>query len=153
MTRLRGDDGALDGIGILALGIVAFIVGALFLANLWAIVDAKTIVTSAAREATRAAVEAPPEAGPSEVNELARSAGIGVIAGHGRAEARADIEALGPLSLARCAVITYEARYQLDLVSVPGLGGFGGSFTVSARHSEIVDPLRDGLIGEATCVS
>ena len=50
--------GAIAGIEALSFGMLLFVAGTLFIANIWAVIDAKLAVTSAAREATRAFVEA-----------------------------------------------------------------------------------------------
>jgi hypothetical protein len=44
-------------------------------------------------------------------------------------------------------------RYRVPLVHIPLLGGFGDGLTVAARHSELVDPYRNGLPGEASCAA
>ena len=58
-TRLAGDGGQVAGIEALPFGVLIFVVGALLVSNLWAVVDAKIVVDAAAREAVRAYVEAP----------------------------------------------------------------------------------------------
>ena len=57
--RLRGDHGVVGGIEVLPFGVLIFVVGSLLVANAWAVVDTKFMVTSAAREAARTYVEAP----------------------------------------------------------------------------------------------
>jgi hypothetical protein len=49
----------------------------------------------------------------------------------------------------RCARATFEASYAVPALSLPWVGGFGDGFRVTSRHSEIVDPYRDGVPGEA----
>ncbi len=39
----------------------------------------------------------------------------------------------------------------VPLVAIPLLGQAGNGITVTARHSEVVDPYRSGLPGTATC--
>jgi hypothetical protein len=41
--------------------------------------------------------------------------------------------------------------YPVPAISLPFIGGFGTGFTVKATHSEIVDPFRNGVPGEALC--
>ena len=48
---LRGDAGMVGGIEVLPFGVLIFVVGSLLVANAWAVVDTKFMVTSAAREA------------------------------------------------------------------------------------------------------
>ena len=60
VARLRGDSGAIGGIEVLPFGVLIFVVGSLLVANAWAVVDTKFMVTGTpAREAVRAYVEAP----------------------------------------------------------------------------------------------
>jgi hypothetical protein len=43
------------------------------------------------------------------------------------------------------------ATYHVPALPLPWIGGFGDGFDVSSRHSERVDPFRDGIEGEAAC--
>ena len=61
-TRCSGDRGQIAGIEAIPFGVLLFIVGALLVANAWAVIDVKMTVTSAAREAARTYVEAPDHA-------------------------------------------------------------------------------------------
>src|SRR5919202_3284931 len=56
----RDEAGQLAGGEALPFGVLVFVFGVLLIANAWAVVDAKLAVSAAAREATRAYVEAPP---------------------------------------------------------------------------------------------
>ncbi len=51
-----------------------------------------------------------------------------------------------PLTLDRCATITFEVSYEVPVVALP-LISWGSGFTVRSSHTEIVDPFRDGLEG------
>ncbi|MBA2283441.1 MAG: hypothetical protein H0W25_19710, partial [Acidimicrobiia bacterium] len=52
--RLHRDErGQMGGIEALPFGLLIFVVGALLVANAWAVIDAKLAVTAAAREAAR----------------------------------------------------------------------------------------------------
>ena len=146
--RARGDHGQVAGIEALPFGVLIFVVGALLVANVWGVVDAKLAVTSAAREAARAFVEAP-DALTADA-DAARAAAEAVDA-HGRDSGRLDLQRIDG-SFGRCARVTFEASYPVPAIALPWIGGFGRSFTASARHSEIVDPFRSGLPGTASCV-
>jgi hypothetical protein len=143
----RDDRGQAAGIEVLPFGFLIFVIGALLLANAWAVVDAKLSVSTAAREAARTAVEAPDErTAMVDAETAARLA----LAGEGR---DGDPEVLlstdGPWG--RCNLVTAEVRATVPAISLPFVGGFGADFEVSAQHSEIVDPYRSGLAGEASC--
>ncbi|MGH9178702.1 MAG: hypothetical protein ACRD0N_09140, partial [Acidimicrobiales bacterium] len=52
---------------------------------------------------------------------------------------------------ARCARAVATVEYVVPLIAVPLLGQAGNGITVTARHSEVVDPYRSGLSGAAAC--
>ena len=142
MSRVRRDEsGQVAGIEAIPFGILTFVVGALIIANAWAVVDAKMAVTSAARQATRAVVEAPINGDPVA---LADAAARSAIRGAGRDP---DQLVLTPLdaTFARCETVRYEASYRIAAIHVPWVGGFGSGFTATARYAEVVDPYRTGV--------
>ncbi len=140
--RLDGDDGLIGGADGLIFGVMVFLVGSLLVANVWSVIDAKLAVTAAAKEATRAFVEAPNgETGFAE----AEAAATQVVAGHGRAPDRLTITAEPGTTFVRCAPAGFTVAYQLDLIAIPFLGGTGRGFTVAATHRERVDPFRSGV--------
>jgi hypothetical protein len=140
--RLRRDEaGQFAGVETLPFGLLVFIVGVLLVANAWAVVDAKLAVVSAAREATRAYVESPPESDPvARAEAAARSA----VEGAGRDPSRLTLTPLDA-DFRRCAEVRFEARYPIPLLTLPFVGGYGSGFTAVARHGEIVDPYRSGV--------
>ena len=141
MRRLRRSESGQAGMEVIPFGVLTFVVGALMVANAWAVIDAKMAVSAAAREATPAFVEAPVDGDPLA---LADAAARSAIAGAGR-----DPEglALTPMEavFARCETVRFETSYRIPAVQVPWVGGFGSGFTVTARHAEVVDPYRSGV--------
>ena len=147
--RLRFDDsGQMAGIEALPFGFLIFVAGALLMANAWAVVDAKLAVSAAAREATRAYVEASTE---TEADESAVRAAQASIAGHGRDPAALGLAIDPGDGFGRCTPVEIEAALSVPSVNLPFIGGFGRTFEVRSTHTEIVDPYRSGLDGEATC--
>lgn len=144
--RLRDqDDGFTAGAEALLFGVLIFVAGLLIAVNSWGVIDAKFAATAAAREATRAAVEAPPGA---DVLALAQAAAEQAVLGHGKDLARLDpVRAFGALDQQRCGHIAFEATYHVPATILPFLGAFnhGKGFTVTGRHAEIIDPYRSGL--------
>ena len=137
----RDQAGQLAGIEAVPFGLLVLVVGVLLVANAWAVIDAKMAVASAAREAARAYVEAPPGADPlARAQDAAQEA----IRGAGRNPGRLRVTALEG-DFARCLRVTFEAAYPVPAVTVPWVGGVGQGFVAAARHSEIVDPFRSGV--------
>jgi hypothetical protein len=162
VTRARGDDrGQVGGIEVLPFGLLVFVVGTLLIANAWAVVDAKLAVDAAAREAARHFVEAdvPDARNIADAEAAARRAGFEALAAHGREGARATVELTGLESpdgqsgFTRCARATFTARYDVPVLRLPWIGGFGSGLDVTSRHSELIDPYRDGVPGSAEACS
>jgi hypothetical protein len=140
------------GVEVLPFGILIFVVGTLFVVNVWAVVDAKFAVDAAAREATRHYVEAE-VVGPSDASSAeaaAVEAGLAALAAHGRNPSRASVARRDRGPYVRCARVTFTASYQVPALTLPWIGGFGNGFDVTSSHSELVDPFRDGVPGDAS---
>jgi hypothetical protein len=147
LTRLHEEDGVAGGFEALPFGVLVFVIGTLLITNAWAVVDAKMAVTSAAREAARAFVETP--AGTDPHASAARAAREALVA-YGRADQMLTPTIDGVL--ARCERVAATVRTRVPAVVLPWVGGLG-AFTASSTASEVVDPLRSGLDGEATCLA
>jgi hypothetical protein len=146
----RDDRGQLAGIEALPFGLLIFVIGALLIANAWAVVDSKIAVDAAAREAVRAYVEAPDAT-------VARTAAItaagDTITGHGRLARRltVDITHEQGQPFARCVRVTVAVHYPVPALRLPWIGGLGHAFDVRGHHTERIDPYRSGLVGTAPC--
>jgi hypothetical protein len=146
----RDERGQVGGIEVIPFGLLLFVIGTLLIANAWGVVDAKLAVTSAAREAVRAYVEAPDGATAlADADAAARKA----IDGHGRNGDRATVSVEHPHGDAygRCTRAVVVVHYPVPALALPWVGDHGRAFDVVARQSEVVDPYRSGLPGEATC--
>ncbi len=137
----------MGGVEAAIFGVLVFVFGTLVVANAWGVVDAKLATTSAAREAARSYVEA---RSASEAELVAQRAAEEAVTGHGRRVERMELDRVQG-GFARCARVTLEVRYRAPVVAVPLLGESGSGFTVSSRHSEVVDPYRSGAPGQAAC--
>jgi hypothetical protein len=151
--RRRDEAGIAAGIEALPLGLLIFVIGALVIANTWAVIDAKLAVSSAAREATRTYVEAPAALDADEAFAAARAAGEAAFAAQRNSSRRPELHLVtgAGQSRERCALVVAEASFRVPAITVPWVGRFGRGFVVRARHSEIVDPFRAGLAGSASC--
>lgn len=145
--RLRGDEGQVGGIEALPFGVLIFVLGTLLIANAWAVVDAKFATDAAARQAARTFVEG---VDADVALADAQAAGRAAVAAHGRDPDRVVVQAVGAPELARCERATFEAVYEVPALSIPLIGGYGRApFRVRSTHSELVDPFRSGLPGQA----
>jgi hypothetical protein len=148
-SRCR-DDRGLAGVELLPMGLLVFVVGALLVANAWAVIDAKLAVGVAAREAGRAYVEA---ATSTEATAQADRAGREVIEGHGRRADRLRLTVAHEAGQAwgRCVRVTVTARYPVPALTLPWIGGFIDGFEATSSHSERIDPYRAGLPAGGRC--
>lgn len=151
------DAGMVGGVEALPFGILVFVVGALLMANAWAVVDAKMAVDAAARQATRHFVEAEvgDAGGTLDAEQDALAAGRAALEAHGRDPLAATVAltsldgAGGQADFTRCARATFTATYEVPALTIPWIGGFGSGIDVSSSHSELVDPYRSGVPGSA----
>lgn len=143
MRHSFDDRGQVGGIEAIPFGILIFVIGSLIVANAWGVIDAKMAVTSAAREAARTYVES---GDPSTAYDEALTAAKEAIQNYHRDPSKLE---LPPPSGAyrRCETVTFDASYPVPAISLPWVGGFGTAFHVHARHTEIIDPFRNGIPG------
>ncbi|MDW3218018.1 MAG: hypothetical protein R8F63_05335 [Acidimicrobiales bacterium] len=147
--RLRGDDGQVGGMEVLPFGFLVFVSGTLLILNVWGIIDAKFAVTSASREATRAYVEAS-DAVAAEVAALERA--TETLTAYGRDGDRATVSTpVLDAPFGRCVRVAITVSYDVPILAIPWIGGFGRLGAVESTASEVVDPFRSGLDGPARC--
>ena len=149
MTKSDDEAGQVGGVEGVIFGVLVFVLGTLVVANAWAVVDAKSSASAAAREATRAFVES---SASSEQDALVEAEAVArdTIEGYGRDPAKLVVVA-EEASLRRCGRVTIRTEYPVPLVSLPILGQHGHGFTAVGRHSELVDPFRAGLADRDAC--
>ena len=143
--RWRDDAGFAGGAEALLFGVLACVVVALLAAAVWGAARGRVAADAAAREATRAYVE---HAG-TEPGAAALDAARAALTARGRDPDRARVE-VRTAAFARCERVVVEVSYDLPAVRLP-LGAGIGAVTVTGRSSELVDPYRDGVPGEASC--
>ncbi len=144
--RTKRDERGIGGIEVLSLGFLVLVVGTLIVASAWGVVDAKMAALAASREGVRVAVES--AGGKGNARSRAHGAAVDAWTSLGRKERTLDFTLSG--SLARCQRVTGVAETTISPFRFPWVGAWG-DITVTARHTEIVDPYRSGLIGEAVC--
>jgi hypothetical protein len=145
----REEQGSLGGLEGLAFGVLLFAFGTLMVMNAWAVVDGKMAAGAAAREAARTYVEAPNESAARHSADSAAQQ-----ATRGRRDAQTTMQ-ISPTSSGsafdRCQQVTATVSLRVPRVSLPLIGGTGGTFAVSASHTEVIDPYRSGLGASAGC--
>jgi hypothetical protein len=153
MTHWRGtvcgidERGAVGGVEGLAFGVLIFVFGTLMVLNAWAVVDGKIAAGAAAREATRSFVEATDERSALRAaDEAARS----VTSGRPNAATTVDLVTSAD-GFSRCGQVTAQVRIKIPRISLPFIGGTGGTFPVNATHTEVIDPYRSGLPIAGSC--
>jgi hypothetical protein len=153
MSRLAAawadERGQVGGIEAIPFGLLIFVVGALLVANAWAVIDTKMAAGSAAREAARTYVESGDAA---RAYEDAIDAATQAVAAYGRDPRLLRITGPdGAADLVRCRRVTFTATYPVPAITLPWIGGFGDAFTVRATATQIVDPYRNDVPGAADC--
>lgn len=144
-VRWRDEGGFVGGFEALPFGFLVFVVGVALLVNAWGVVDGTLAASAAAREAARAFVESD---GPTTGAAMAeaRRAAADAIDGHKADPGRWELRTEGGAELRRCARVTFVVTYDVPTFRLPWIGGFGGAvITATGRHSEVVDPYRQGL--------
>ena len=100
--------------------------------------ETKSAVLSVAREAARAAAEAP---NPAAAHDVAIATAQQVAEGLGLDPARLSI-VQDPHGFARGAPYEVSVSYQVSMADLPGLGLLPGSVTLGAEHAELIDTYR-----------
>ncbi|MGH9115465.1 MAG: hypothetical protein ACRDWW_06490 [Acidimicrobiales bacterium] len=145
--RCSGEEGFAGGFAGLLFGFLLFLVGTLFVAAVWAVVDTKAAAVEAARQAARTYVES---SSATSASVSALQAADAALAGYGRDPSLATVKLVSG-SFRRCQRITIEVSYPAPLVVLPVIGRVGSGERVRADHSELVDPYRSGIPGSAAC--
>ena len=149
MRRNRGDDGQIGGIEGVAFGVLIFVLGILVVANAWAVIDAKTAASAAAREAARSIVES--SGTRAEAIAEARAIADETLHGYGRSLGERGRFVPEQVDFRRCGRVAVRVEYDVPLVAVPVISQRTKGFTAVGRHAEIVDPFRSGLDDRSAC--
>src|SRR6478672_2037316 len=111
----RDDRGQVAGIEAVPFGILLFVIGALLIANAWAVIDVKMAVTSAAREAARTYVEAPDH---DTGYEAAQQAAGAAVSAYGRDASKIAVS--GPSNadaFTRCNGVSFTVSYPVPALT------------------------------------
>jgi hypothetical protein len=148
--QLRDESGLAAGAEALVFGVLVFVFGTLLVLNAWAVIDTKFATSAAAREAVRAAVEAPAGSDGGGMHARAQAAAAATIDGHGIAATRMTLTPTTAIVQTRCAPVGFRVSVHVPATIVPGWNQSAG-VTVTSTYAEVVDPYRSGLSGEVDC--
>lgn len=148
----RGERGQVAGIEAIPFGLLVFVSGALLIVNAWGVVDTKFAADAAARHAVRHVAEQAGTDLPAAVVAEAEAIAAETFADHGRPQPVTIELSPADSALVRCQRVTVTVRAAVPALRVPFVGGFGEAFEVVAHHSELVDPGRSGVGGDASCI-
>jgi Flp pilus assembly protein TadG len=143
--------GALGGLEGLVFGVLIFVCGTLVVVYGWAVINAKIAATSAAREASRAYVEAGTQ---GSAVDHAQEAAYETLSSYISVDSPNSASVAVDGGWSRCQPVVVTVTVNVRRIAIPMLGREGGYTQVSGRHSEIVDPYRSaaGLAGAASCL-
>lgn len=145
--RQRGEEGFVAGFEGFLFGMLLFVAGTLLVSYAWGVVDTSSATAQAARDAVRTYVEA---VNPSQAVSQAQSAVEATLAGWGRNPRLAKVVFSGG-GLRRCARVTVTVSYPSPVIVLPFVGDVGSASAVTSSQSQLVDPYRSGLPGQANC--
>jgi Flp pilus assembly protein TadG len=120
---------------VVALGLVVFAAGLIGIGRL---TDTRTALAGVAREAARAAADAP---SATRAIRLGQDAGRQTASGYGLDPARLAVT-VDPRGFARGGTLLVVASYQVRLGDLPTLRLLPGQVTLTTRQLEPIDPFR-----------
>lgn len=150
------EGGFVAGAESLLFGALIFVVGMVIAINAWGVVDTHMAADAVAREVARTLVESTPAtATTTRLDDVATS--VLVTMGRtpdvtlGYRDASGGVVTDPARLVTRCQRITVTATMSTLTVRLPFVGGWGSPWSLTGRHSEVIDPYRSGLAGEADC--
>ena len=150
---LRGERGQAGGFEVLPFSLLVFVAGALLVTNLWAVVDTKLATDAASREAVRHIAEsARVDVDPAAIRSAAADIAARTLEDHGRGEPSSVVVHPAGSTFERCDRIEVTVSAEVPAIRIPFVGGYGNPFTITATHSELIDPTRSGVSGRADCI-
>lgn len=136
MSRLRSERGTAAVELALLAPVLVVLVAVVTAAG--RMVETKSAVLQVAREAARAASEAP---NPTAAQDVAIATAQQVAEGLGLDPSRLQV-VQDPHGFARGAPYEVSVSYDASLADLPGLGLLPGSVTLGATHAELIDTYR-----------
>jgi Flp pilus assembly protein TadG len=138
--RRRGERGtATVELTVVALGLLVFVAGLIGIGRL---TDTRTALAGVAREAARAAADAP---SATQAIRQGQDAAEQTAAGYGLDPTRLQVS-VDPQGFARGGTLLVTASYRVRLGDLPTLRLLPGQVTLRARQLEPIDPFRSRTI-------
>ncbi len=141
----RSERGFVAGSDGLIFGVLIFVLGTLVVVNLWALIEARNVANSVARDYLRAYTEAPDPATAVQRGDRAAIAAAGAAHGDGWTW---SIRGADPSSFGPCARASVTVEVKVAGIAVPVIRGLGER-TVRVTRTELVDPYRGLTSGDA----
>lgn len=148
MKRRFDERGQAAGLESIPFGILVFVGGLLLVVNLWAVVDQRAALDTAARDYLRAYTAAPTGALARQAGEAAALSSIGARASEADLRIVEPDEPFGP-----CRPATVTLRLDIEAIRAPFIGSTG-STTITSTRTELVQPYGraiDESSGVTTC--
>ncbi len=124
---------------VVALGLLVFAAGLIAVGRL---TNTRTALAGVAREAARAAADAP---SATQAIRLGQAAARQTASGYGLDPARLQVT-VDPQGFARGGTLLVVARYRVRLGDLPTLRLLPGEVTLTARQLEPIDPFRSRAV-------
>ncbi|MCX6524047.1 MAG: hypothetical protein NTX58_04650 [Actinobacteria bacterium] len=137
--RHLGERGAVGGGEGVIFGMLILVAGTLVILNLWAILDARMALDTAASEYLRTYTE---QQYFFQARVVGEAAAKDSLTQRGLSPYRVSIQASEPQGFGPCAVAVVQLTTQVPWVRVPFLAG-AGSTTVRVTQTELIDAHRE----------
>jgi len=138
-VRRHGERGAVGGGEGVIFGMLILVAGTLVILNLWALLDTRMALDSAAAEYLRTYTE---QQGFFQARYTADVALKDTLTQRGFSPDRVSIRVGEPQGFGPCAEVTVQLSTQVPWARVPFIGG-AGSTSVSVTQSELIDAHRE----------
>lgn len=139
VRSVRSESGQAAGVESVPFGILVFVGGMLLVVNVWAVVDTRAALDSAARDYLRAYTSSPDSA---SARQRGGAAAHRSLDGRSSSEHLRIVDPAGPFGPCRPATVTLEL--EVRSLHAPFIGSIGTS-VVSTTQTELVQPFADAI--------
>ncbi|MFN8050553.1 MAG: hypothetical protein U0Q22_03885 [Acidimicrobiales bacterium] len=140
--HFRSERGQVAGVETIPFAILVFVAGLLLVVNVWAVIDTRAAVDTAARDYLRAYTGAPDAATARARGRTAAEASLGE---RGRSGRRTIVDPTAPFG--PCRPATVRITVEVPAVRAPFIGSIGTT-TVESTQTELVQPWGDATAAD-----